>query len=65
MRLCYYNLDSIKEGLSLELQSIARDLHLIEIERLYLDGGHSINKLVERVKKDSSDVAKVLRTIES
>ena len=64
LRVSYYNLDSVKDGLSSQLQPIARDLHLIEIERLYLDGGHSINKLVERVKKDSSDVAKILRTID-
>ncbi|MGD0786011.1 MAG: ATP-binding protein [Sedimentisphaerales bacterium] len=60
LRLSYYNLDIIKQGLNSALQPIARDLHLIETERLYLDGGHSIKMLVDRVKKDSEDLNKIL-----
>jgi len=63
LRVSYYDLDLIKEGLSLELRPIARDLHLIETERIYLDGGHSINKLVDRVKKACNDLEEILKNI--
>ncbi|MBA7680812.1 hypothetical protein ES703_89133 [subsurface metagenome] len=60
LRMSHYNLDAIREDLGSELQPISRDLHLVETTRLYLDGGHSINKLVDRVKNDASELSKIM-----
>lgn len=63
LRVSYYNMDSMKENLSSELQAIARDLHLVETARLYADGGHSIRTLVERVRNDSNQLSKIIASI--
>lgn len=59
----HYNVDSMKENLSSELQPIARDLHVVETARLYTDGGHSIKTLVERVRNDSNQLSKIVTSI--
>jgi hypothetical protein len=63
LRVSYYNLDAIKQGLNSALQPIARDLHLVETKRLYLDGGHSIKKLLERVENDSAEIKRIVSSI--
>ncbi len=49
LRLSYYGIDRLRDGLSLELRGIGRDLHLVETERLYMDGGRSINAILDRI----------------
>jgi hypothetical protein len=63
LRVSYYNLDAIKQGLNSALQPIAKDLHLVETERLYLDGGNSIKKLLERVENDSVEIKRIVSSI--
>lgn len=63
LRVSYYNLNGIKEDLGIELKIIARNLHLIEIIRLYMDGGNSIRQLVQQVQECSDELNKITSTI--
>jgi len=60
LRVSYYDLGALSNNLSSKLQPISRDLHLIETERLFLDGGRSIKKLVERVRHNSDELSKIV-----
>jgi len=51
LRFAYFSLDKIAVGLSGALQSIGHQLHLIETMRIYMDGGRSLNAIVEKVSK--------------
>jgi len=63
LRISYYNLDGIKENLGWELQTVARNLHLVETIRLYLDGGNSIRRLVEQVQHYSDELNKIVSLV--
>ena len=51
LRFAYFNLDKIAVGSSDALQSIGHQLHLIETMRIYMDGGRSLNAIVEKVSE--------------
>lgn len=53
LQLSYYNLDSLGVNFTQQLQSVARDLHLVETMRLYMDGGRSVQAVADRVSKGS------------
>jgi ATP-dependent DNA helicase RecG len=47
LRLSYYQLEFISPDFPRQLRSIARALHLLETQRLYIDGGASMRRVVE------------------
>lgn len=53
LQLSYYNLDSLGVDFAKQLQSVARDLHLVETMRIYMDGGKSLEAVADRVSKGS------------
>ena len=49
LQVSYYEINFIEEGFLQELRSIARELHLVETLRLYMDGGKSLQAVKDRV----------------
>ena len=49
LKLTYYRIDDIASGLSSELRPLANDLDLIETERLYMDGGQSEQRILDKL----------------
>ena len=62
--LSQYDLSGIREGLSEELSALARDLHLIETAELYIDGGLSLRKILERIETGNSRLEEIVQGIE-
>jgi hypothetical protein len=50
MRLSFYNLDALKADFSKRVRAIGSKLRLLGIERIYMDGGDSLRKIVEGVR---------------
>lgn len=48
LRLSYYRLDDVAPGLAAALRPLANELNLIETERLYMDGGQSVSRILEK-----------------
>jgi hypothetical protein len=63
LKLSYYKIDSFPAETWHELQSIARDLHLIETIRIYMDGGVSLNSIINKVAKCSEKLEVVSLTL--
>jgi hypothetical protein len=53
LRSSFYNIEPIAPGVSKDLQSVARELHLIETMRLYMDGGASLHSITDRLSSCS------------
>jgi ATP-dependent DNA helicase RecG len=49
LRVSHYRSDDIPADLTTQLLEIGRDLHLVETERLYMDGGQSVRAILERL----------------
>jgi ATP-dependent DNA helicase RecG len=49
LQVSCYKIDFFEEGFLQELRSIARELHLVETMRLYMDGGRSLQAVKDRV----------------
>ena len=60
LQLAYYRLDDVSEGLAEDLRPMARALHLLETERLYMDGGISMNKILMTLHDLGSDLQTLL-----
>jgi len=53
LRSSFYNIEPIAPDVSKDLQSVARELHLIETMRLYMDGGASLHSITDRLSSCS------------
>jgi hypothetical protein len=60
LRLTYYQLDGISDGLSQSLRPLARALHLLETERLYIDGGASMRRILENLHSFTREIETLL-----
>ena len=60
LRLSYYRINDIAEGLADSLRPIANELDLIETERMYLDGGQSMRRILEALHDLSSRLQALL-----
>lgn len=49
LKLTYYRIDDIAIGLSSELRPLANELDLIETDRLYMDGGQSEQRILDKL----------------
>jgi ATP-dependent DNA helicase RecG len=49
LRVSHYRIGDIEKGFTDGLRAISRDLHLLETERLYLDGGQSMARILSRL----------------
>lgn len=49
LRLTYYRIDDIAPGLSAALRPLANELDLLETARLYMDGGQSVSRVLDKL----------------
>ena len=64
LRLSYYNIEPLGEGIREELKRVGRLLHLTETIRIHMDGGISLRALIDRVvscNENLSSIAAKLR----
>lgn len=60
LRVSYYNIDALYEGVAERLRVIARGLHLVETMRLYLDGGRSMQAILQRIQEQQEALAQLV-----
>ena len=63
LRASYYNVDSLRDGLSKELRDVGRDLHLVETMQVYMDGGASVQAICNRVKQGCTYLNKIVASL--
>ncbi|MCH7500933.1 MAG: toll/interleukin-1 receptor domain-containing protein [Nitrospinae bacterium] len=64
LQVGYYNLDSFKKGLHNQITLIGHEAHLIEIERIYMDGGKSVNTIIEKIQSLNNSLQRLASSIE-
>jgi hypothetical protein len=63
VRLSYYNVDPLGEGIKDKLRDVGRSLHLTETMRLYMDGGMSMQAIVKRVEICSAELFSIAQSL--
>ena len=58
-RVCWYNINPLGKGIKSELKNVARTLHLTETMQIYMDGGASIQAVVDRVRISADKLRKL------
>jgi hypothetical protein len=56
LKISYYNIDTLQNGLGQRLQQIGKKLHLVETMRIYMDGGRSIEAVTEHVMNQHQEL---------
>ncbi len=65
LRLAQYNINELGESVKDELTAIGRALHLIETMRLYMDGGKSVQAIVDKISESSEYLDQVIDKLKS
>jgi len=63
LRASQYNISSLQDGIDKKLQAIGRGLHLVETMRICLDGGRSLNAIIEKVNNYSSELNQIFSSL--
>lgn len=63
--LSFYDLSPLAERLSTSLRDVGIGLRLVEVMRLYMDGGASVNALIQRVREYDSKLREVAGSLQS
>jgi len=62
LRLSQYNIDELGADLKNELSKIGRKLHLVETMRIQMDGGRSLNEIINRISESKDSISKLIDT---
>lgn len=63
LKVAHYVRDHFGPEIGRALKSVGRDLHLIETARLYMDGGRSMQAILDRVKENSERLSQLASQI--
>jgi hypothetical protein len=63
LRASQYTIASLQDGIDKKLQAVGRDLHLVETMRISMDGGRSLNAIIEKVKNCSSELNQIVSSL--
>lgn len=63
LRVSYYDIDAVGPGISRALRTVARELHLLETRRLYMDGGASMQAIARQLSESSQKLADLADTV--
>ncbi|MBA2591376.1 MAG: ATP-binding protein [Gammaproteobacteria bacterium] len=63
LRASFYNIEPIAPRIRDDLHSVARELHLVETMRLYMDGGASLRSIIDRVSQCNNRLEELARQI--
>jgi ATP-dependent DNA helicase RecG len=64
VRLSYYNIERLGEGIREQLKDVGRTLHLTETMRLYMDGGMSVQAIVNRIDSCSKTLSSIAQSLD-
>ena len=62
VQFSYYNIDSLGEGIRERLKDVGRSLHLTETMRLYMDGGMSMQAIVDRIAHCNAELLSIVQS---
>lgn len=65
LRLVQYNINALGEGIKEKLTTIGRTLHLVETMRLYMDGGKSMQAIVDKISESSDYLDQLIVKLQS
>jgi hypothetical protein len=65
LKISQYNIDVLGEGIKEKLTSIGRDLHLVETMRLYMDGGKSLQAILNKISDSNDSLANLVDQLQS
>lgn len=64
LKISHYNIDSLGESIKDELISIGRELHLVETMRLYLDGGKSLQAILDKISDANDSLFRIVEQLQ-
>lgn len=56
LRISQYNIEDLGDGFKEKLTSIGRELHLVETRRLYMDGGKSMQAILDKISESNDSL---------
>jgi len=59
LKMSQYNIKTIEDGSKQKLISIGRDLHLVETMGLYMDGGRSLQAIIDKISDCSTSLSQL------
>ncbi len=59
IRVSYYNIAPLGDGLSSQIRKIGRRLHLLETVQIYADGGQSMQAIVNAVTESAAELGAI------
>ena len=65
LRISQYNIDVLGEGVKEKLTTIGRDLHLVETMRLYIDGGKSMQAILDKISDSNDSLLQLVDQLQS
>jgi hypothetical protein len=65
LKISQYNIDVIGDGIKEKLTSIGRDLHLVETMRLYMDGGKSLQAIIDKISDCENSLEQLVGQLKS
>jgi hypothetical protein len=65
LKISQYSIDDFGDGFKEELISIGRELHLVETMRLYMDGGKSLQAILDKVSESNNSLAQLLGQLQA
>jgi hypothetical protein len=63
LRVGHYNIDAIQPGLAQKVRNVGRELHLVETMPVYCDGGVSVQAIVDRIRRNSEELAEIVKAV--
>jgi hypothetical protein len=65
LKISQYNIEDIGDGFKEKLTSIARELHLVETLRLYMDGGKSLQAILDKISGSNDALTQLVGELQS
>jgi hypothetical protein len=65
LKISQYNIDDFGEGFKEKLTSIGRELHLVESMTLYMDGGKSLQAILDKISDSNNLLGQLVNQLQS
>jgi ATP-dependent DNA helicase RecG len=65
LKISQYNIDDLGDGLKEDLISVGRELHLVETMRLSMDGGKSLQAILDKVSESNNSLAQIVAQLQA
>lgn len=65
LQIAQYNINALGDSVKEELTSIGRTLHLVETMRLYMDGGKSMQAILDCISESNKLLCKLIEKVQS